>query len=326
MSWQQDWFEDTDESWEGALSARERMRLNRRPPENGRGRRSAPNRREIIASLAEENDQAIDFNPTYTRNLDPKHHERRWVLDALSGFYHDRVIDDVLHIVKGGKEANVYCCTATEHVGVPLIAAKIYRPRMLRHLKNDALYKEGRFTRDHTGKELRGTRETRALQKKTRFGQDLDFSSWIVHEFRVHQELFAAGVDVPRPIAHRGNTILMRYLGQPHNPARTLSDTTITAAEARPLFDRILENVELMLARNAIHGDLSAYNILYWEGEIALIDFPQVVDPRVNPNAFPLLERDIVRVCEYFDRYGIEADGGEIAAQLYQRYRDGLLK
>ena len=31
-----------------------------------------------------------------------------------------------------------------------------------------------------------------------------------------------------------------------------------------------------------VHGDLSPHNILYWQGEAKLIDFPQVSDPRFN--------------------------------------------
>ncbi len=37
-----------------------------------------------------------------------------------------------------------------------------------------------------------------------------------------------------------------------------------------------------------MHGDLSAYNILYGESTITLIDFPQMVEARHNPHAFEL--------------------------------------
>lgn len=328
MSWQQDHFDDLDEQWSHALLDRDRKRLKRQAGKQAGSQPAAASqedREAVIASLADENDLGSDFQPTYTRNLDPKHFERRWLHEALAGFYQDRILDDVLHIVKGGKEANVYCCTGTEHVDLPLLAAKIYRPRMLRHLKNDALYKEGRFVRDQSGKEVRGSRESRAMAKKTPFGQDLDFASWIVHEFQLHNKLYEAGLDVPRPIAQRGNTILMAYVGETYNPARTLSDTTIPQETAEPLFRRIMGNVERMLALNYVHGDLSAYNILYWEGEIAIIDFPQVVDVRVNPNSYDLLERDVRRVWEYFAPFGVGDDPGRTAADLFQRYLDADL-
>ena len=66
-----------------------------------------------------------------------------------------------------------------------------------------------------------------------------------------------------------------------------------------------MRNIEIMLVNGMIHGDLSAYNILYWEGEITLIDFPQVTDSRVNRQAYLILERDIKRVCEYFAAQGV---------------------
>ena len=49
--------------------------------------------------------------------------------------------------------------------------------------------------------------------------------------------------------------------------------------EAEELFRQVLRNVELFLYRNVIHGDLSAYNILVWEGQATLIDLPQAVHP-----------------------------------------------
>ena len=49
-----------------------------------------------------------------------------------------------------------------------------------------------------------------------------------------------------------------------------------------------------------IHGDLSAFNILYWEGKVTLIDFPQVTLSESNHNAYRIFQRDVRRVCEYF--------------------------
>jgi RIO kinase 1 len=61
-----------------------------------------------------------------------------------------------------------------------------------------------------------------------------------------------------------------------------------------------MRNIELMLACDRVHGDLSAYNVLYaGPGEIRIIDFPQAVDARFNSNALMLLERDIGNICAY---------------------------
>ena len=69
-----------------------------------------------------------------------------------------------------------------------------------------------------------------------------------------------------------------RYVGRiirgidPNAP--TLSEVSLDPDEAVPLFDEVWRTVELMLAHDLIHGDLSAYNILYWEGSAVVIDFP----------------------------------------------------
>lgn len=279
----------------------------------------------VIETLTDEVDGVVGFNPTYLQNFDPKHHEYRWLMTSLSGFYQDKLLADVQRIVKAGKEANVYACTGTAVSNHPLIAAKLYRPRMLRHLRNDALYKEGRFIRDQTGKEQKGSRVTRALRKKTRFGQELDFMTWIGHEFEMQKMLFAAGADVPEPIAQRGNSILMAYIGDETHAAPTLVEMHLEPHEVQPLFERIMGNVRLMLSHNYVHGDLSAYNILYWAGQISIIDFPQLADARVNNNAFTLLERDVQRVYDYFAAYGLEVDPTALAVNLWEDWLNGNL-
>lgn len=277
-------------------------------------------RRKKARRMREMSDRMEDFVPTYAASLDPRHHERRWVIESLSGFYGNNQITDVLRLVKGGKEANVYCCAGSEKLGMPLVAAKLYRPRMLRHLKNNAIYKEGRELRDAEGKLILGSREARAMHKKTRFGKDLDLTAWIKHEFKVQSELYDAGADVPQPVAHGGNTILMAYLGDERLPAPTLQEVDLAPDEAPLLFERIMRNVRLMLNLNQVHGDLSAYNVLYWEGRVTLIDFPQMVDARTNPNAFPMLKRDVERICDYFAAYGLEVNARSLATEMWQRY------
>jgi RIO kinase 1 len=76
-----------------------------------------------------------------------------------------------------------------------------------------------------------------------------------------------------------------------------------------------------MLFVNVIHGDLSAYNVLVWEGRVTLIDLPQAVDPRKNRHAYDLLERDAVRVCDHFARYGVRASPQRIATDLWTSWQ-----
>ena len=287
---------------------------------NRKRKKEKQDRKLVVANLTDLQDSITDWVPSYCAPLDPKHHERQWVIDSIGPFYRDNIVSDVTRIVKGGKEANVYTCTAHPASGFAQLAAKLYRPRMLRHLKNDAVYKAGRTLRDAEGKQIKGRREKLALQQKTKFGKEVDIQWWIGNEFRAQQTLYNAGADVPQPIGHIGNTILMAHIGDEFQAAPTLSETGITTAEAQPLFNRIMDNVALMLENHLIHGDLSAYNILYWEGNITLIDFPQMIEARHNPHAFELLQRDIQRVADYFTRYGVVADAQALALELWQPY------
>lgn len=277
-----------------------------------------------MSDLTDFVDDVAAWVPTYAAALDPKHHERQWLIDSLASFYHDNVLTDVTRRVKGGKEANVYCCTAHPASGLDLIAAKLYRPRTLRTLKNDAIYKSGRQLRGEDGKELKGRREKLALAQKTNFGKHLDMVWWINNEFSVQQKLFQAGADVPRPIGHNGNTILMEYIGDEQLPAPALNDVTLSRDEAEYLLGQTLKNIRLMLDNHFVHGDLSAFNILYWEGKISIIDFPQVVDARKNPHSQSLLERDVKRVCDYFAKFKASSDPEEFSRDLWLSYMGSL--
>lgn len=296
-----------------------------RPQRNMKPRPAAKAKpKPALAQLTDFVDDASAWVPTYAAALDPQHHERQWLIESLAGFYRENVITDVTRRVKGGKEANVYCCMAHPATEVELVAAKLYRPREMRTLKNDALYKAGRQLRDEQGKEIKGRRDKLAIQQKSTYGKHLDMVWWIGNEYGVQKSLYEAGANVPRPIGHSGNAILMEYLGDERLPAPTLSDVTLDRDEAAELFQVVMDNVQLMLDMHLVHGDLSAFNILYWEGEIAIIDFPQVVGARSNPNARMLLERDVKRVCDYFGRYGVRADPTRLVRDLWLPYMGEL--
>jgi RIO kinase 1 len=128
------------------------------------------------------------------------------------------------------------------------------------------------------------------------------------------------GADVPHVFEMDTNGILMTYIGDEQLGAPILSTVTLEPVEARSLFERVLHNIELMLANGIVHGDLSAYNILYWDGKITLIDFPQVVSPANNPLAYRIFKRDVQRVCDYFATQGVESNPRQLAEALWQKY------
>jgi RIO kinase 1 len=132
-------------------------------------------------------------------------------------------------------------------------------------------------------------------------------------------------MDVPRPLACSESAILIEYIGDRHTPASQLIHVSLGPDEIRPLFARILRNVETCLACDLVHGDLSAFNILYWKGDVWIIDFPQSVNPHVNRHAFNLLVRDLENVCEYFEPHGIRAEPERLARGIWSRcLRGGL--
>lgn len=275
-------------------------------------------RNEQLASLIEQKDEIRDYNFTY----EASRHERAWILNSL-GLYHDmQWFSDILRLVKGGKEASVYQCVPGPNSAVTgdFLAAKVYRPRRFRNLRNDHLYREGRAELDESGIPIVREKMVKALQQRSDYGREVMHVSWLEHEFKTMKVLQAAGADIPIPYASGNNAILMEFIGDQWGAAPTLNSIELDSGEARLLFERIIYNIELLLANERVHADLSAYNVLYWEGDIVLIDFPQAISPHENQSAFIIFERDMRRICEYFARQGVEVDHGKITNKLWQVY------
>lgn len=273
---------------------------------------------DVLDAVADLEDLEGGFKTTYTPGL----FEEGWLLQSLQSFYEEKFITDVLGRVQGGKEATVYRCTAHPSLNTTLVAAKVYRPRMFRNLRNDAMYREGRDILTGEGKALnkRDDRTQRALGKKTAYGQQVAHRSWLTHEYKTLLTLYQLGADVPQAYAVNDNTILMTYYGDESIGAPTLHEVDLSQREAKPLFQRVLHNVEILLAHDMVHGDLSAYNILYWEGDLILIDFPQVSMTQYNTNARLILERDIARTYDYFAPRGVTCDVSDLTDKLWRKY------
>jgi RIO kinase 1 len=242
---------------------------------------------------------------------------------AIDPFIARGLVVEVLGALKSGKEATVYCCRGDPATGTEYLAAKVYRPIVGsrahpgRGFRDEAVYRAGRRILDR--------RLQRALEHKSRAGRAVQYASWVGYEWETLRLLHAAGTDVPRPLARSDGAILMEFVGEGGVPAPLLSSVTLPPTEAVPLFDRLIRGVERWLAAGRVHGDLSPYNILYRPGRLTVIDFPQAVDPRENPHARDLLERDLGNVCGYFARHGVAADAARIADALWRRFRRGEL-
>ncbi|MGB3329102.1 MAG: RIO1 family regulatory kinase/ATPase [Thermomicrobiales bacterium] len=233
-------------------------------------------------------------------------------------FFDDGWITEVEHVVSSGKEGTVYACLAGDQAppGHERLAVKIYTPREVRSFRNDARYTAGR-----RGQGPPDRRMERAMAKKTRVGKLGKERSWIDHEFRTLQALHAAGARVPEPFRQSGRAVLMQYIGDDAGPAPLLKEVAVEPAVGRRHFRVLMEQIELWLTCEVIHGDLSPFNILVHHDEVVVIDFPQAIDPWTNPDALDFLERDITNVARHFAPVGIAVEPTSLARSIWHAYR-----
>lgn len=234
------------------------------------------------------------------------------LLEALEEFILDEVIDEVVTLVKPGKEGVVYLARKD---GDPplLVAAKVYRDLEHRSFRRDGVYRRGRSTLDE--------RLDRAMARGTRTGLRMRAHMWVSQERDALRELYTLGADVPRFLAAGSRAILMEFIGDEDGPAPCLHDVRLSPQQAEAALEQIVNNLGLFLEAGLVHADLSPYNILYWQGAVRIIDFPQSVElylgGNVNPAAPPLLVRDVTNVCDYFTRRGVRIAPAEVLQRLH---------
>ncbi len=139
---------------------------------------------------------------------------------------------------------------------------------------------------------------------------------------------FKAGMNVPTPIGRVGNYLTQRFIGDGMEPAPQLRTIDLEAPEV--VLDEILDNYLIMYRDvNYVHGDLSAYNLLWWKNKPWFIDMPQAC--QVGPwadmkHVVFLLRRDIANVLTYFKKYGIKRDLDYIVDVFLSEYIPANLK
>ena len=238
--------------------------------------------------------------------------EREHVLAQFGG---QGLITDVLDIVGDGKEATVYACAAHPSVGVELLAAKVYRAQKFRAFRGGRVYAGERTPLDERSK--------RAMRSKTQAGRAIAHREWIAWEWDTLCRLFDAGADVPEPLARSEDAILMELVSSEGAAAPQLRFVELEHEEARAALERLQRNVEIFLDLHLVHGDLSAYNVLWADGRPRIIDLPQALNLHTHADGFSYLRRDVANLERYFARYGLECRG--FAERAWQRYRRGEL-
>ncbi|KAI3947071.1 hypothetical protein MKW92_047788 [Papaver armeniacum] len=185
--------------------------------------------------------------------------------------------DEINGCISTGKQANVY--HATRHDGQEF-AVKVYKTPVLGS-KNRDRYTQGDCRFRH------GYRK---------------HNPWKVAKKRAEKEmsnlmrLKAAGIRCPSPIHLKLHVLVLEFIGKSGWAAPRLKDANLSQGKMSECYVQII-----MVMRNLyqkcklVHGDLSEYNILYYEGNLHIIDVSQSVDLD-HPLASDILREDCSRV------------------------------
>ena len=217
----------------------------------------------------------------------------RSTLMVLYNFLNKGIIDEVHGVVNAGKEARVYWSKNRE--GKEL-AVKIYLTSSAEFLKGMRKYIEG-------DKRFKGVkRDTRSL-----------IFTWAQKEFRNLQQAKMARVNVPEPIAVEKNVLVMDFVGKNGVSAPSLREQPVENPEK--VYSQILDGLKRLYQKaKLVHGDLSEYNIMVWNGKPVIFDMSQAV-PTSHPMADFLLRRDLTNLNRFFSRLDVEAVPVEDAAK-----------
>ncbi len=274
-------LETTDEPWWEDLENLDKIEeFQDRSRKLGKGK---PARRRTVAQLHAASD--IDF----------KNDDKKFIDSGLEELFIRGLIKEVLWQLKSGKEATVYVCEGQ----TGLVAAKLYVDSRVRGFKDDALYREGRNIDDK--------RLQKAIDQRSETGISAQNFLWVQEEFQQLHALHNAGVRVPKPLAHEASVILMEFIGDENEVAQRVADARLSREDAEIAFAQSLEQYARILSTGRVHGDFSTFNLLWWQGECVVIDFPQVVSIK-QPTAKMILERDIQGLCRTFSTFGIKKD------------------
>jgi RIO kinase 1 len=194
-----------------------------------------------------------------------------------------RYITRIFGVVRSGKESRVYWGLGKRNKPV---AIKIF-------LTTSSIFKKGRMMYIKGDERFKSTRtDTRSL-----------VNLWALKEFKNLQQAEKAGVRVPSPFKVEGNVLLMEFIGRNGVPVPLLRETPLD--HPGPMYDMIAEAVKLLYQKaQLVHGDLSEYNIMIAGSKPVIFDFAQAVPPG-HPMARSFLERDLIRLNEYFSKIGV---------------------
>lgn len=226
----------------------------------------------------------------------------------------DGIIDEVLAQVKSGKEADVFVV----RVGEAIRCAKVYKEANNRSFRQAVQYQEGR--------KVQNSRSSRAMSKRTKYGQKEAEASWINAEVEALNKLSAVGIRVPTPFGFFDGVLIMELiLGEDGQPAPRLNDISLNPDTALLYHEEIISQIVRMLCAGIIHGDLSEFNVLVDAEGPVIIDLPQAVNAAGNNSAGMMFARDVDNMARYFGRFEPGILGLKYAKEIWDLYQKGKL-
>ncbi|KAF3327685.1 Serine/threonine-protein kinase RIO1 [Carex littledalei] len=196
------------------------------------------------------------------------------------------VFNDINGCISTGKEANVYHATKTD--GQEL-AIKIYKTSVLvfkdrdRYVQGDYRFRHG-YCKHNPRKMVK---------------------TWAEKEMRNLLRVKAAGIRCPAPLLLRMHVLVMEFIGKGGWAAPRLKDANLSEEKLRESYVEIITAMRTLYQKcKLVHGDLSEYNILYYEGHLYIIDVSQSVDLD-HPSALEFLKEDCLHVTDFFTKHGV---------------------
>lgn len=118
--------------------------------------------------------------------------------------------------------------------------------------------------------------------------------------------LVQCDVNCPKPLFLKNNVLVMEFIGENGQAAKTLKNVDLNEKQARELYlDCVIMMRRMYNECKLIHADLSEFNMLYYRNKLYIIDVSQSVE-QDHPCAFEFLRSDCYNVNDFFRRNNVQ--------------------
>jgi RIO kinase 1 len=213
----------------------------------------------------------------------------RSTLMVIYDFLNKGTISEIHGVVKAGKESRVYWGKDKNGnelaIKIYLTVSAEFRKGMLKYIEGDPRFKGVRH-------------DTRSL-----------IFTWAQKEFKNLEQATAAKVRVPKPVTVKNNVLIMEFIGKNGVSAPSMKESSPKNPEK--IYETLLNYLKRLYRKaELVHGDLSEYNIMIWNGHPVLFDVAQAVPPS-HPMADFLLRRDLTNLNRFFSRLSVRVSSIE---------------